>query len=168
MKSKILSTFLTILLFSNSMFSQSREVFGISGSIQSSQLGLLFPIRVKENFILAPSIDLKIAENIGSDLSIGLAPRFLLRTEKLCPYIGLKFGALINVPSSENSINLGTQIDILTGIAFGAEYFLADKFSVGIEAQGNFVISDKQSYRFGNPDGKNFNTATVVMFTIYL
>jgi hypothetical protein len=39
--------------------------------------------------------------------------------------------------------------------------------SFGVEAQGNFTKSDKNSLRYGNPDGLNFNTATMISATIY-
>jgi len=71
------------------------------------------------------------------------------------------------MPYSESTIDQTTNVDIVGGLAFGAEYFIADHFSLGVEAQGNCTKSDKNSYRYGNPDGFNFNTATAVSATIY-
>jgi hypothetical protein len=52
-------------------------------------------------------------------------------------------------------------------VAFGAEYFLSDSFSFGVEAQGNLTKSDENSSRFGNPGGVNFNTGAMVSATVY-
>jgi len=85
----------------------------------------------------------------------------------LAPYVGLKLGTILNFPSSENSVDSKTKVDLLGGLAFGAEYFFTENFSLGVEAQGNFTKSDENSFRFGNPDGLNFNTATMISATIY-
>lgn len=53
------------------------------------------------------------------------------------------------------------------GIGVGGEYFLGDKFSVGVEAQLNATHSSKTSSRFGNPGGWNINTASAVLATVY-
>jgi hypothetical protein len=140
---------------------------GLSGSIQGNQFGILIPMWLEERFVLAPAFDLKFAEGVGTDLSIGLVPRWYLNDEILAPYFGIKIGTIINIPSSKNEIDTDTKADIVGGIAFGAEYFFTDRFSLGVEAQGNFTKSDKKSNRFGNPDGINFNTATMVSATIY-
>lgn len=167
MKKSIIFTLLVFLFASTSLFCQTKRKIGLSGSLQSSQLGISMPIWVSEKFVLAPSVGFQFAEKIGSDLSIGLAPRFYLKNEQLAPYFGLKLGAAINMPSSENIIDQSTKVDLIGGLAFGAEYFIADHFSLGVEAQGNCTKSDKNSNRFGNSDGLNFNTATMVSATIY-
>jgi hypothetical protein len=162
----VFSLFLTCL-FSNYLFSQTNRKIGLSGSVQNSQLGISLPIWLGEKFVLAPALDFEYAEKIGTDFSIGLAPRFYLKKDKLSPYFGLKFGTSINIPSSDNTIDTKTKFDIIGGLAFGAEYFIGDNFSVGAEAQGNFTKSDKNSNRYGNPGGLNFNTATMISATIY-
>ena len=167
MKKTILFALCVFLLASVSLFSQTKRKIGLSGSLQSSQLGISMPIWLGDKFVLAPSVGFQYAEKIGSDLSVGLAPRFYLKNEQLAPYFGLKLGAAINMPSSENTIDQLTKVDIIGGVAFGAEYFIAEHFSLGVEAQGNCTKSDKNSARFGNPDGFNFNTATMVSATIY-
>jgi hypothetical protein len=52
-------------------------------------------------------------------------------------------------------------------LAFGAEYFIDPRFSIGIELQGNATKSDKNSMRFGNPGNWNFNLATMVSANMY-
>lgn len=131
---------------------------GISGSLQANQFGILVPISLSEKFVLAPAFDLKYAEKVGTDFGIALAPRFYIKKEKVSPYLGFRLGTLINKPSSDNQVDTETKIDWLAGLAFGGEYFLSDNFSFGVEIQGNFTKSDKNSNRFGHPDGINFNT----------
>ena len=167
MKKTIILALFVILLSSNALFSQTKRKIGLSGSIQSSQMGISLPIWLGEKFVLAPAIDFEFAEKIGTDLSIGLAPRFYLKNEKLAPYFGLKIGTALNFPSSTNTTDTVTKFDIIGGLAFGAEYFIDDNFSLGVEAQGNFTKSDENSNRFGNPGGLNFNTATMLSATIY-
>ncbi|MCK9617017.1 MAG: hypothetical protein M0R21_04195 [Lentimicrobiaceae bacterium] len=162
----IVIAFLTFFS-SNYLFSQTDRKIGLSGSVQSSQFGISLPIWLGEKFVLAPALDFEYAEKIGTDFSIGLAPRFYFKKDKLSPYFGLKLGTLINIPSSDNTIDSKTKYDFIGGLAFGAEYFLGDNFSLGVEAQGNFTKSDKNSNRFGNSGGLNFNTATMIFATIY-
>ena len=166
MKKKFIPLGLVLFLLSNLSYSQSRISIGLSGSVQSNQFGILLPIWLGEKFVLAPAFDLKFVDKTGTEFSFGLAPRFYFNHEKLAPYFGLKVGTIMNFPSSDNDIDAKI-FDILAGLAFGAEYFLTDRLSVGVEAQGNFTISDKDSDRFGNPGGLNFNTATMVSVTIY-
>ncbi len=156
------------LLISNNVFSQEHEKHvGISASLQGNQYGISLPLWLGEKFVLAPGIEAKYAEGIGTDLILGLAPRFYFKNENLAPYFGLKFGAVINFPSTDNTANEDNKVDIIAGLALGAEYFIADQFSVGIEAQGNFTKSADESSRFGNPGGLNFNTGTLITATIY-
>lgn len=167
MKGKLLQLIVIFILSSTFLYSQESKRIGLSGSIQGNQFGILVPIWLGEKFAIAPAFDLKIAEKVGIDFGIALAPRFYFKKEKIAPYFGLKVGALINKPSSENVIDPKTKVDLLGGVAFGGEYFLSDNFSFGVEVQGNLTKSDKNSNRFGNPDGINFNTGTMISATIY-
>ena len=167
MKRKIGFTLLAFLLITNLSFAQNKLKIGLSGSIQNDQFGISVPMWLGEKFVLSPAIDFKYAEKIGSDLSIGLSPRFYLKKDKLSPYFGLNIGIAVNMPSSDNKVDTETKVDKIVGMAFGAEYFITDNFSVGIEAEGNFTKSAKNSNRFGNPGGLNFNTGTMIMATIY-
>jgi len=148
-------------------FAQDKRTIGLSGSVQNGQYGIICPIWLGEKFVLAPAIDVKFAQSIGTDFGLELAPRYYLKTEKLSPYLGIRVGAIINKPSSKNETDTGTKTDFLLGLAFGGEYFLTDQFSFGIEGQGNFTRSDKKSLRFGNPGGTNFNLGTMISATIY-
>ncbi len=167
MNKKIIFLVLAGTLFSNILFAQHKGKTGLSGSIQGSDFGILIPVWVGEKTVIAPAFELKFGEKIGTDFAVGLATRMYLKTEKLCPYYGFKLGALVNIPSSANEIDTETKIDLVGGLAFGAEYFFVDNFSVGVELQGNITKSGTNSARFGNPGGINFNTGTMVIATIY-
>lgn len=167
MKKKFISSFLLIYLLISISFSQEARFIGLSGSVQSNQFGILLPMWLEERFVLAPAFDFKFAENIGTEFSIGIIPRWYFNDEMFAPYFGLKIGTIINIPSSKNEIDTDTKADIIGGVAFGVEYFLTEKFSFGVEAQGNITKSDKYSSRFGNPDGININTATMISATVY-
>jgi len=167
MKNKIILTLLTITLLTNYSFSQDKKKIGLSGSIQNTQYGIAVPMWLGEKYVLAPEFGISYAQEIGSDISLGLAQRFYYKTEKLAPYFGLNLGTIIYHPSEENNLNDETKVDLIGGLAFGAEYFIADNFSVGLEAQGNLSKSAEGSTRFGNPDRINFNTGTMIYVTIY-
>lgn len=167
MKLKTILPLLLLIAFAKYTSAQDKPKFGLSGSFQGNQLGISLPIWIGDKAVLAPAFQLAYAEKVGTDFGIGLEQRFYFRHEKLSPYFGFKLGALLNMPASDSEIDTKTKVDIVGGIAFGAEYFLDNNFSVGVEAQGNVSKSDKGSNRFGNPDGINFNTATRISATIY-
>ncbi len=158
---------IAFLLAGKMLYSQSDAKIGLGGSVQSGQFGIYIPVWLGEKHVLAPVFELKYAETIATDLIIGLSARKYLKKEKVCPYFGLKAGVAFYVPSPDNQINSTTKVDLIGGIAFGLEYFITDNLSFGVEAQGNFTKSDEESNRFGNPDGLNFNTATMLSATIY-
>lgn len=146
---------------------------GLSATFQGQQLGLLIPIWTGNNFVIAPAIDFAYAESAATEIGIGIRARYYITKAKVSPYIGIGGGAIINsyetVTYNEYSSNTEKEktFDFLVGLAFGGEYFLDEHFSFGIEAQGNMTKSDKDSYKFGNPDGINFNLATMLSATIY-
>jgi hypothetical protein len=164
---KALLISIAFLLAGKMIYSQSDVKVGLSGTLQSSQFGISVPMWLGEMFVLAPGFDLKYAETIGTDFSFGLSARFYFKKEKLCPYFGLKAGAAFFMPSSDNTISTSNKVDLLGGIAYGLEYFITDNLSFGVEAQGNLTKSHKESNRYGNPGGLNFNTATMLSATIY-
>jgi hypothetical protein len=166
MKKKFFVFLISITLVTNFSFAQNRTI-GISSSIQDNQFGILLPLWLGDDFVLAPAFHLAYAQNVGTEYSLGLVPRFYFKTEKVAPYLGFKIGTMGNIPSANVDVDYDKAIYILAGIAFGAEYFLEEKFSFGVEAQGNCTYSDEDSNRFGNPGGFNFNTATMITATVY-
>jgi hypothetical protein len=55
----------------------------------------------------------------------------------------------------------------VAGLALGGEYFLAPRFSVGVEAQLNGAFPAEESSRFGMRGSRTINTATAVNATFY-
>jgi len=139
-----------------------RPVVGISAMLQSNQLNILVPFWASPTIVVAPMFSLVYVENSGADVMVGVAPRLYTRVDRVSPYIGARLGAFLNLPKNGNSTT-----DWLFGIAVGGEYFLNQRFSLGVEAQGNATFSDDLSGRFGNPGGFTFSTATAVFATIY-
>ena len=122
MKKLIFITLIGLFVFEVSVYGQNEKEnhpFGVSGTIQSSQLGISMPVWLGEKFVLVPVVDFKYAEKVGTDISIGVAPRFYLKKEKFAPYWGFRVGTLINIPASDNKVNNQTKLDLLAGLNFG-------------------------------------------------
>ena len=164
MNKKLLLGILLLLIFTNIVKGQEEtpRKIGLSALATTSQLDILVPIWVAEKIVLAPAISTQVVKGAGSDIGIGLVPRFYFKTEKLAPYVGGRVAALFNIPKEGENTT-----DILVGLSFGGEYFFNRHFSLGVEAQGNFTFSDKSSSRFGNPGGSNFNTGSAIIANIY-
>ena len=154
---------LSIIFISTNIFAQEERNWGVTASIQSSQFEFLLPIWVSETATLSPSVSFIAAQDGGSDLSLGLSPKFYLSDPvEAVPFVSFRGGAIIGFPNSGDAI-----VDFLAGFGGGAEYFFNSSLSVGIELQGNFTISDEGSFRFGNPGNINFNTATSLTASIF-
>lgn len=136
--------------------------FGISAALQTEQLDLLFPIWTSNSFVVVPSVSLAYASDVATDIGFGMALRYNLLKGDAVPYLGGRAGMFILSPNVGNSIN-----DYVFGPFVGGEYFIDKHFSFSVEAQLNITKSDKNSLRFGNPDGTNFNTATLAMASFY-
>jgi hypothetical protein len=139
------------------------RTWGLSASIQGGQLDIILPIWAGDKVVIAPAFNFVYVEDAGVDVGIGIVPRFYLQMDKVAPYVGGRAGAFLGLPSGSAE----DTTDWLLGLAFGGEYFLNPKFSVGVEAQANCTISDDLSDRFGNPGGLSLNTATAVFASVY-
>jgi len=135
---------------------------GISASLQSSQVDILLPLRVGASFSVAPALGFLWAENGGSDIRLGVVPRYYFRHDNVQPFVDARIDALINVPESGSRTT-----DWLVGVGGGGEYYLDAHFSLGVEAQLNLSISDANSPRFGDPGKKTLNTAASVFASFY-
>ena len=135
---------------------------GLSAAIQSEQLDVLVPVWLSERFALVPAVGITHVSDAATDFGFGLGFRYALQTGKARPYIGARVGMLMLKPDSGDS-----KTDYIFGPAIGGEYFIDKQFSFGVEAQINMALSDKGSFRFGNPDGTNINTATMAVVTFY-
>lgn len=143
-----------------------RRIAGISATIQTAQYGVMIPFWIGKHFSVAPAFDFQWGDKIGTDYAIGIIPKFYFSTKKLSPYFGLRGGFASFVPTKDNESETRTT-DWIAGLAFGAEYFIDPRFSIGVELQGNATKSDKNSMRFGNPGNWNFNLATMVSANVY-
>jgi len=84
MKKLIFIILIGLFVFGVSVYGQNEKEdysFGVSGTIQSSQLGISMPIWLGEKFVLAPAVDFKYAEKVETDISIGVAPRFYFKKD---------------------------------------------------------------------------------------
>lgn len=137
--------------------------FGFTASIQSEQIDFLIPIWVSNKVTISPSISFIAAQDVGSDLSLGLVPKvYLSDPVNAVPYLTGRVATVIGIPKEGDNI-----YDFILGLGVGGEYFFQSQFSIGIELQGNLTISDEGSFRFGNPGNVNFNTATALTASIY-
>jgi hypothetical protein len=169
MKKFVFNAMMAVLLFL-SLSGQSqdtcRRTVGISATIQTSQLGIMIPIWIGDHFNISPAFGFLWGDKLGTDYTIGIVPKFYFRTKKLSPYFCLRGGFAKFVPDKSNDTETNTT-DWIAGVGFGAEYFFDPMFSLGVELQGNFTKSDKNSMRYNNPGNWNFNLATMVSANIY-
>ena len=135
---------------------------GLTATVQSSQFDVLLPVWVNNQTVIGPSVSFVSVSDSGSELGVGVFSKFYFNTDTIAPYWGLRGGAVVGIPSEGDTI-----VDFITGLSVGGDYFIDDKFSLGVEVQGNFTISDDGSTRFGNPGGVNFNTASVITASLY-
>ncbi len=134
---------------------------GLSASLQSDQFDIMIPIR-SEKFAFVPAIAFASVSDVATDLGFGAAVRFHMSEGKIVPYAGFRVAVFIMNPKNGDSLT-----DYAYGPNVGGEYFLDDRFSIGIEGQVNITKSDEFSNRFGNPNGTNINTASSIFATFY-
>lgn len=152
-----------VLLASTKLIAQEDRSWGVTANIQSNQFEFLLPIWLSETTTISPSISFIAAQDAGSDISIGIIPKFYLSEPvDAVPFFSTRVGAVVGIPNNGDTI-----MDFIVGAGFGGEYFFKPKFSVGIELQGNLTISDEGSFRYGNPGNINFNTATALTASIF-
>lgn len=153
---------LPLLTYSQQTQNQNPRKIGLTATVQSSQFDVLMPVWISSKTVVGPSVSFVSVSDSGSELGVGAFSKFYFRTETIAPYWGLRGGAIIGMPSGADNI-----VDFITGLSVGGDYFIHEKFSFGVEVQGNFTISDDGSTRFGNPGGVNFNTASVITASLY-
>jgi hypothetical protein len=151
-----------IFLHLNAIAQAQKGQIGISGNIQNNQSDFLVPIWVANDVVLAPALGFVHISEKASDFSFGVISRVYTSKEKLSPYFGGRFGAIIYSPKSGESVS-----DFLAGICWGGEYFLDSQFSIGGELQLNVSISDEKSGRFSNAGGYNINTGMALFVSFY-
>lgn len=139
-----------------------RGSVGITASLQGTETSVMFPWWVDERFVLTPAISFVSISDAETEFGFAFGPRFNLKQGPAVPYFGLRFGLI------HRSVEAGEATDdIIWSAILGGEYFIGNKFSVGVEMQANVAVSDEYSLRFGNPGGTNLNTASAVAATFY-
>lgn len=164
--------FITIILgsiFTGQASFAQRSGAGLSTSMQTTGSSIQLPVWLGDKAQLAPAIGFTWAEKLGTDLQLGLVARFYSKSEGFSPYVGVSAGVASFFPYEEGETTIETEAyhDLIFGLNFGAEYFFGENFSIGVEAQGNFTVSDEVSWRFGNPGGTNFNLASALRASVY-
>jgi hypothetical protein len=132
-----------------------KRTVGLAGLIQNGHPEILVPIWLGDRFVLAPAVALQYQENVGSVVGLGGVGRFYLYMERIAPYFGGQVSADITMPDGPGP----NSTDLSIGVLFGGEFFLHQRFSVGVEAHGDFFL----------PDGGNnmFSTSTAVIANVY-
>jgi len=130
---------------------------GLTASIQSGQGQILVPLWLGDRLTLAPGIGLNYTENVGTTITLLLAPRFYLDMGRVAPYISARGGINLNMPSVG-----GDTTDGMLGAGFGGEYFINPKFSFGVEGQLNMMIVD-----FGGASNMSISTGAAVHANVY-
>lgn len=166
MKKKLIITLLVLSPLLGKAQEDKRTI-GLTASLQTSQMDIMVPIWLGESIVIAPSINVSSVENAGTSFGVGLVPKFFLNSKKLRPYVSARAALFMSSSSNNNQFETNNTMDILTGLAFGGEYFFDPRFSLGVEAQANVTISDENSAKFGNPGGINFNTGMAILANVY-
>lgn len=157
----------------NAQDADFKRKVGITASLQQGDLGIRVPIWFNDKFALVPAVSVVYAQDIGTDFSIGLSPRYYFKSEKIAPYFAVNLALAlldkktVQMPFAPVLKDEPMQTDIIAGLAVGAEYFFVPQFSMGIELQANMAKSDNNSQRFGNPGKTNFNTGSMISASIY-
>lgn len=163
MKKRVIGICMAVLAISLcAVPSNEDSTVGCRVNLQSEQLDITIPWFLEPDLEIAPSVSFVYAEEVGTDLGVGLSLRKHLRANKVSPFLSLRGGMLMYTPKDGDSYT-----DFIAGIGGGAEYFFDKHISIGAEYQVNFSFSDEYSYRFGNPDKMNINTASAISITIY-
>lgn len=155
---KLFTLCFTLLLISSASFAQDRPTdssFGLTASLQGNQTNLQIPIWLNDNVTIAPVFGINHQQDNFTSINLGVAPRFYQDMgSDFATYLGAR-GIL-----QRTSPEVGPEdTDFLLGATGGGEYFLSGRFSLGAEAQLNFLLNDG-----GN---NSFSTGAAIMGTYY-
>lgn len=155
---KLFSICFAIFLITTTVFAQNKPAdsnFGLTASLQGNQTNLQVPIWLNDNVTIAPVFGVNYQQDNFTSINLGVAPRFYQDMgSDFATYLGAR-GVL-----QRTSPEIGPEdSDFLLGATGGGEYFLGNHFSLGVEAQLNFLINDN--------GGDRLSTAAAVMGTYY-
>jgi hypothetical protein len=138
------------------------EMIPMSVLIGASQADIVVPVRLSSHMVLGPSFGFVFVGNVGTDYRYGLLSRIFLSDKPVKPFLGCRGGIIVG-----HRIGSESMTDRFFGIMAGAEYFINEYISTGVEGQLNATFSSDNSSRFGNPGKHNVNTATALYVTLY-
>lgn len=155
---KLCFLFLALFLITATSFAQNRptdSTFGLTTSVQNSQTNLQIPIWLNDNVTIAPIFGINHQQDNFTTINLGVVPRFYQDVgSDFATYLGAR-GIL-----QRTSPEVGPEdSDFLLGATGGGEYFLDEHFSLGAEAQLNFLINDNGNDRL--------STGAAIMGTYY-
>ncbi len=155
---KLFSLCFVLLIISTTAFAQNRPTdsrFGLTASFQGNQTNLQIPIWLNDNLTIAPVFGINHQQDSFTSINLGIAPRFYQDLgSDFATYLGAR-GIL-----QRTSPEVGPEdTDFLLGATGGGEYFLGSHFSLGVEAQLNFLINDNGNNRL--------STGAALMGTYY-
>ena len=166
MRKNILTLCITLITIMVAQITQAEERdmtgrIGFSSNF-SSTVDITMPIGVKQNVVIGPSLSLITITNAGSELGVGVFLKSYLTNDQISPFILLRAGAMMAMPKYSDTVT-----DWLMGLGTGGDYFLHERFSVGIEVQANLYVAADGSVRFGTSNNLIFNTASVITAAVY-
>lgn len=134
------------LIFTATAFSQNRPEegsIGLSVEFQGDQTSLMLPIWTTEDIVIAPVIGIVHESDSFTTLNLGIKPRFYrdLGTD-FASYFG--FQGLLRYTSRDI---LDDITNFLVGVNGGGEYYLSNRFSIGVEGQLNLLIRENDENR---------------------
>lgn len=151
MKAKSLIVALVLLLTGTSIFAQSGRAnkFGVGLENISSSPNLMFKYYASDNFSMdfILGADLKFlgadapvgqTKVDGYNLRFGLAGSYYFNVDKVSPYLGLQAMLGIKQDAGYYDVEPDPKNNLMIGLIFGADYFLVEKFSVGIKQNLGF------------------------------
>jgi hypothetical protein len=146
-KTSIPFLLLSFLMLGTAQTVQSQNVpgegtLGIQASIQSGQSDLLFPYRLSSDLSIAPLIGFNSVEDQGSNFRVGVKPQFYRDIgSNFATYIGGL--GIIRIDSNDSDTSF------VLGFNGGGEYYLSNRFSLGVEGQINLTIDDRNAIGTG-------------------
>lgn len=134
---------------------------------------LYVPILVAPNLRVEPQVGFKTSSNDGADASDFTIGTGVFAVQKLAPAADMYFGGRIKLnfasfKPSGGSSSTGTDFEIAA--AAGGEYYLAPKFSIGLEGQLGFYAQSKESNAAAGGGGLSttgFFTNGLAFFRMY-
>ncbi|MEW6508875.1 MAG: hypothetical protein AB1432_14130 [Bacteroidota bacterium] len=151
MKTKSIIFVLVLLIIGTNSYAQASRVgkFGVGLDNISSSPNLMFKYYASDNFSLdfIAGADLKFlgddaplgqSKVDGYNLRFGLEGSYHFNVDKVSPYLGLQAMYGINQDAGYYTIEPDPKNSLKLGLILGADYFLSEKFSVGIKQNLGF------------------------------